>query len=118
MSRINEDLPFDKASEDADKDHQIDGHENVIEWLDGNKIATVQLSGHRKLNNKVREWARDYPDEVQICGENDNGSIVAHIPAEYISLRRPTRRELSEDEKQKLRERLAKARASAQQAKE
>lgn len=110
MSEINKNLPFDSAAEDVNGDGNIDNHENVVEWIDGNKTATVQLSGHRKLNNRIRELAEQYPDEVQICGENEDGSIVAHIPISYIYIKRPARRELNDEQKEELRERLAKAR--------
>lgn len=110
MSEINKSLPFDSAAEEVNGDGNIDNHENVVEWIDGNKTATVQLSGHRKLNNRIHELAEQYPDEVQICGENEDGSIVAHIPISYIYIKRPARRELNDEQKEELRERLAKAR--------
>lgn len=110
MSEINKNMPFDSAREDVEDPDTIDGNENVIEWLNGNDTATVQLAGHRKLNNKVHEWAKEYPEEVQIVGENTNGSIVAYIPASYITLRRPVHRELSDEQREELRERLKKVR--------
>lgn len=82
------------------------GSENNIEWLKGDKTATVFLSGNTKLCHKVEKYARDFPNEVEIEGRNADGSIVAHIPTSYIKITRPAERHLTEEQKDRLRERL------------
>lgn len=83
--------------------------ENVIEFLKGSEQATVTFSQGRYIS-KIRTLARDRPDECEIIADNKDGSICAHIPTKWVKLH-PTRTvELSEEQKQKMRERLANAR--------
>lgn len=64
-----------------------DLRENVIEFLNNQKVVTVTLSQCRYIS-KVRKLAKSYPDEVQIVAENQDGSIVGHIPTCYIRISR------------------------------
>lgn len=72
-----------------------DLRENEIEFLNNQKVATVTLSQGRYIS-KVRRLAGKYPDEVKIVTENQDGSIVAHIPTSYIKISR-SKRTASED---------------------
>ena len=111
MSDINKDMLFDAACEDIEPEGIEDYNgENAIEWIKGQKTVTVQLAGNTKLCNRVRKYAEEYPDEVQICGVNRDNSIVAHLPLSYIKITRPPKRELTEEQKVAARERLMKAR--------
>jgi hypothetical protein len=60
--------------------------EFAIEWVKGDKVATVTLPGNSKLNSRVRKLAEERPDEVSIRHENRDGSIVATIPVEYVKI--------------------------------
>jgi len=77
-----------------------DTPENAIEWLKGRKTATVTLAGRTSLNGRVRKLAKEKPDKCQIIDENEDGTIVAHLPAAWIKIN-PTR-ELTEEEHEKL----------------
>lgn len=81
-------------------------NENVIEFLRGQKIATVTVCSQTKLNTRIKKLSKERPEECQIEHKNQDGSIVAHIPTKWIKIN-PTR-VLSEEEKQKLRDRAAK----------
>ena len=61
-------------------------NENAIEWIRGQKTATVTVSGNTKLNSRVRKIAKERPDECQIDVENSDGSLVAHIPVKWIKI--------------------------------
>ena len=61
--------------------------ENAIEWLKGRKTATVTLAGGTSLNTQVRKLAKSKPDKCQIMDENDDRTIVAHIPVSWIKIR-------------------------------
>ena len=61
-------------------------NENAIEWIRGQKTATVTVSGNTKLNSRVRKIAKERPDECQIDVENNDGSLVAHIPVKWIKI--------------------------------
>lgn len=83
--------------------------ENCIEWLNGQETISVTLSQGRYIT-KVRNLAKKYPDLVQILKENEDGSIFAHLPLKALKLNIIPPKELSEEEKEKARERLQKAR--------
>ena len=88
-------------------------NENAIEWLDTKQKATVTLHGGR-LKNRVMRLADEYPDEVEIRREPDEngGFLVAKIPANWVKITPPRRLELTDEQKEELRERLSVARAS------
>ncbi len=84
-----------------------DLRENAIEWYTGEHRVTVSLSQER-LKNYLKQCASDHPEEVEIVKENDNGVLYAHIPLNYVRLKRP--RELTEEQRTAAIERLQKAR--------
>lgn len=62
--------------------------DNCIEWLRGQNIVTVTLS-YGRLKNKVLKLAEEFPEEVQIVANNEDGSIMAHLPLKYIKITHP-----------------------------
>lgn len=103
---------FEKAADEIDSKYYTGEavQENCIEWIKGSQTATVTFPKSR-FSIKVTKLAEQYPDEVQICHVNKDGSIVAHIPVKYIRLQRPSQRVCTEEERQMLRERLKTNRA-------
>ena len=79
--------------------------ENCIEWIKGSKTATVTFP-KGKYATKVVKLAEQNPDEVQICHKNKDGSVVAHIPISYIHISKPRKLNLTEEQRQVMRERL------------
>ena len=86
-------------------------NENAIEWLDLDEQVMVTLHGG-KLKNRVLKLAKEYPDEVtiKVHPENNHGYLVAHLPKKWVKITPPVKRELSEEQKAVLRERIAHAR--------
>lgn len=78
--------------------------DNVIEFLKGDKTATVTFCQARFIT-KIRKLAEKYPDECQITHENKDGSIVAHIPVKWIKISR-VERHLSDEQIEIARERV------------
>lgn len=97
----NDEIEFDEYEEEYVR--TTDLRENAIEWYNGQDIITVTLSQKRFIN-KLNKLAKEYPDEVKIDKVNEDGTVLAHIPLKYLRITRP--RELTEEEKQKARERL------------
>lgn len=79
--------------------------ENVIEWVRDSEQATVTLSQRRTIT-RVKELAERRPEDVQIVVENKDGSIVAHIPTEWIKINPP--KQYTEEQKRKLAENFRK----------
>lgn len=86
--------------------------ENVIEWLDGQKTATVTLSSRRQIT-KVKKLAEKHPDQVQIDWENKDGSIVVHMPVSAIQFRIQTTNEELVEKRRELAAKMREARKSA-----
>ena len=78
--------------------------ENCIEWIKGSKTATVTFPKGR-FTTKIAKLAEQYPDEVQICHKNKDGSIMAHIPVTYVAIRKPKKMNFTEEQLEALRER-------------
>ena len=76
--------------------------ENVIEWYTGSDTVTVTLTQQRFIN-KVRKLAKTNAD-VTIEAENEDGSILAHLPVSFIKISAP--RQMSEEQKAEAAERL------------
>lgn len=99
-------MQFDAAANEIDNDFFTGQtvQENCIEWIKGSKTATVTFPKGR-FTTKISKLAEQYPDEVQICHTNSDGSIVAHIPAKYVKISRPPVRDLTDEQREEMRER-------------
>lgn len=59
--------------------------ENVIEFIRDEKRATVTFTQGR-YKSRIRKLAKSHPEECQIVAENQDGSICAHIPVEWVKI--------------------------------
>lgn len=70
-------------------------YENAIEWLDGQKMATITLHS-MKLRNRVLKLAEQNPGKVRIIARPDdrgqNGYLLAHVPTSWIKINPPQER--------------------------
>ncbi len=60
-------------------------NENVIEFLRDHERATVTFSQGR-YKTRIRNLAKQRPEECQIVAENKDGSLCAHIPTSWIRI--------------------------------
>ena len=90
-----------------------DDFENAIEFLNGQKTATVTLYRGR-LQNRILRLAEERPDEVAvICRpEENNGFLFAHIPVKWLRIQPP--KQMSEEQRERAKERLARVRGDAE----
>ena len=114
---IFEELEEDSVEEFDEYEEEIirgtDERENAIEWYNGHDTITISLS-QRKFINKIKNLAQKYPKEVKIDRINPDGTVLAHIPLSYLKIQRP--RILTEEEREKARERLSQYRKPKQQS--
>ena len=87
-------------------------NEFCIEWTRSSITATVTAPNNTSIKNKIVKLAQEKPEEVQIIAENKDGSILAHVPTKYVKISPP--RQISEEERERLRIQLEKARLEAQ----
>lgn len=68
-----------------------DSIENGIEFLKDSKTAMVQFCQGR-YKSRIRNLAEKYPEECKILAENKDGTLVAHIPVEWVKISPPAAR--------------------------
>jgi hypothetical protein len=64
-------------------------NEFVIEWTKGSKHVGVTAPSGTALKSKLFNLAERNPDEVKIIAENNDGSVLAHVPVSYIKISPP-----------------------------
>ena len=75
--------------------------ENVIEWIRGQQTAILTLT-RSSLVTRVKKLAEQRSEECQIIAQNEDGSILAHVPVKWLRIK-PTLT-LSEEEKERRKE--------------
>ncbi len=81
--------------------------ENVIEFIKDAETATLQFCQMR-YKSRIRKLAEKYPKECQIVAENPDGTLLVHIPVEWVKIIPP--RQLSEKQRREIAERLSRTR--------
>lgn len=83
--------------------------ETNVGYLDGWQFASVTTSIRRHIS-KMKALAEAHPNEVTLI-ENPDGSIYMQFPPEWLRLPSPPRkRNLSDEQKQAIAQRLAEGR--------
>lgn len=77
-----------------------------------NKEYGYFSSDERKFVTKIKKLKEQYPDKVLILAdpENNDGCIYCRLPIEWFTIRVPTKRMLTDEQKEELAKRLANAR--------
>ena len=83
--------------------------ENAIEFLKDQKRATVTFSQGRYIS-RIKKLAEKYPDKCEIVAINkfpgEGEVICAHVPTAWIRIQPPAVRDLTEEQKEELTNRL------------
>jgi peptidoglycan hydrolase CwlO-like protein len=74
-------------------------NEFALEWVIGDKIATVTVPEGTKMNNRIKELKEKFPDQVEECN-----SELFHIPVSWIKIN-PTR-QMSDERREALSNRM------------
>lgn len=85
-------------------------NEYVIEWVEGDKTATVTAPEGSALSNRLIKLASECPDDVEM-----KHTELFHVPVKWVKVSPPRKLDLSEERKEALRESLAKARQNRTQ---
>ncbi len=75
-----------------------DNIENGIEFIKDAETVVAQFSQGR-FKTRLKRLAAKHPEECQILAENPDGTLLAHIPVEWIRINPGM--ELTEEQKQK-----------------
>lgn len=84
-----------------------DNVENGIEFIKDSKTAVTQFSQGR-FKTHIRKLAEKYPEDFEILAENKDGTLLAHIPVEWVKIIPP--RQLSEEQRKEIAERFSRTR--------
>ena len=82
-----------------------DLHETSFEHIEKDNFMRF-FSSERTYISKLRKLAQEYPEDVMIDYENSDGSICGRINAKFIAIRPPIKRNLSDEQREELRERM------------
>lgn len=72
-------------------------------------------SDERKWINRINKLIEEYPDDIRVIArpETNDGCIYVELPAEWLKIRPKKKIEMTEEEKDILRERFARARQAS-----
>ena len=89
----------------------MDSSENVIDFITGEKTATVTFT-NRKHINRIKNIYEERKDDFKYFRENPDGSICAKIPLKWIKISPGSKegRIMTEEQKEAARIRLQNAR--------
>lgn len=74
--------------------------ETSIERIQGESFCTV-FTTELKFVNQLKKWAQKQPEKVSIVVENDDGSILAHVPNEWFNFVGPKKQyNLSQEQRE------------------
>lgn len=85
-------------------------NETSVERIQGEEYCTI-FTAERKFINQLKEFSAKYPEQVDIIKENEDESILAHVPSNWFRfVKPPTKRNFTEEQKQAMAERMKEAR--------
>lgn len=89
----------------------MDSSENVIEFITGERTATVTFT-NRKHINRIKNIYEERKDDFKYFRENPDGSVCAKIPLKWIKINPGSKegRVMTEEQRQAASKRLAEAR--------
>ena len=93
----------------------MENTENMIEFISGTRTATVTFTNAKHIN-RMKKLYEERKDEFKYFKENSDGSVCAKVPLKWVRIgagRTGTKREMTEEQKEELRKRLAEGRAKA-----
>ena len=79
--------------------------ETNFEFVAGESIATMSTA-ESKWINRIKKLAEQYPDDVKIVAVNKDGSLLAHVPVKWFNLKPPVKRNLTDEQRAELSERM------------
>lgn len=82
-----------------------------------NGSALYFSSDERRWINKIHKLKEEYPDQVAILAEpeTNDGCVYCSVPADWLKLKPPVKRTMTEEQKAAARERMMKARENLAQ---
>ena len=80
-------------------------NETCFDHLNGESTATISTDD-RSVKLKLAKLYQSYPDDVQLVAENDDGSVMYHLPWKWVKFSPPRKVYMTDERKAELAERL------------
>ena len=80
--------------------------DTVIGWGNGEKYANIDAPSGSRWKGKIKRLRENHPESVPFYLENKDGSITAKFSANLLSLRNPSERIMSDEQKAAASERI------------
>ncbi len=84
-------IAADAKLEEIIRPNPSDNIENGIEFIKDAETAVAQFSQGR-FKTRLKRLAAKHPEECQILAENPDGTLLAHIPVEWVKISPPAAR--------------------------
>lgn len=84
-------------------------NETILEH-DGCKDYWGISTGEQKWKNRLAKLHVEHPTEVELVADNPDGGVYYRIPKSWVKITPPVKRNLTEEQRNALRERLMNAR--------
>ena len=84
-------------------------NETALDHLGGSNYWGVS-TGEMKWKNRLAKLRAEHPDEVKLIAENKDGSVFYHVPNKWVKISPPKKSNMTEEQKDAVRERFAAAR--------
>lgn len=92
------------------KENKSGYSENAIEWYTGVDRVTITVSEVR-LKNKLLALSKSNPEDVELVSDNNgSGPMLFHVSRRCLKIGIPKKRDLTEEQRTELAERLRNAR--------
>lgn len=72
--------------------------ETVLEHLDGRNTFTI-TTDERTWKNRLVKLAEAHPAEVTCLAVNRDGSMLFHVPAEWVKVKPPIKRNMTDEQR-------------------
>lgn len=95
---------FEEVSNILNQSNSPDLRENCIYWLDGDKVATVNVNSRSRYASRIRKLAEKYPDDVHIFSDRDY--MIACVPVKAIKISIIEGRKMTDEQKKMVAENL------------
>lgn len=84
----------------------MDPKETAFNFYRGEQYGTF-FTSDAKWIRRLHSLKEKNPDEVIIVEENEDGSLVAQVPSKWFKLSPPRKMDLTDEQREERRERLA-----------
>lgn len=78
----------------------------TIGWENGDELACIDAPSNSRWKGKIVRLREKHPEAVPVFIQNPDGSITAKFPVKLLSLRNPSERTVSDEQKAAASERI------------